>query len=164
MDQDVDHVWERRLAIAPAPEHVKRLLGASLLLGRERALQRCCGDRVEEVELTLRACARGERVQANGASGREGDRLYAERLGESVVLALDVDDPGLAAEDALPKDVRLHEARFRPADDADDDCVWTRQLAAVQLPGVVTERAAVDIAPDVNAPTAEAAFGYEGIR
>src|SRR5207245_1287867 len=116
-----------------APEHVERLLGASLLLGRERALQRCCGDGVEEVELTLRACARRERVQANGASGGKGDRLYAERLGESVVFALDVDDPCLTTEDALAEDVGLDQARLRPAYDADDDRVWARQLTAVKL-------------------------------
>ena len=98
------------------------------------------------------------------AAGRERDRPDAERFGEPVVLALDVDDPRLAAEDALAEHVGLDEARLRTSDDPDDDRVRARQLASVELPRVVAERAAVDVAADVDAAAAEAAFGDERVR
>ena len=82
---------------------------------------------------------------------------------EAVVLALDVDDPRLPAEDRLPEHVRLDQARLRAADDPDDDGVRARQLLPVQLPRVVTERAAVDVAADVDAAAAEAALGDERV-
>ncbi len=97
------------------------------------------------------------------AAGGERDRPDAQRLGEPVVLALDVDDPRLPAEHRLAEDVRLDEARLRPADDPDHDRVRARQLAAVELPRVVTEGAAVDVAADVDAASAEAALGDERV-
>ena len=89
--------------------------------------------------MPFRPAARRERVEPHAAACRQRDRLHTERLGEPVVLALDVDDPRLPAEDGLAEDVGLDEARLRAADDADDDGVRARQLLAVELPGVVAE-------------------------
>jgi hypothetical protein len=138
-------------------------LAGALLLRRQRSLERRGGDRVEKVELSLGAAARRERVELDVAAGGERDRLDAERLGEAVIFALDVDDPRLPTEDGLAEDVGLDEARLRPADDADHDGVRARQLLSVELPGVVAERAAVDVTADVDAPAAKPAFGDERI-
>ena len=142
----------------------ERLLAGALLLRRERPFERGRGDGVEEVELPLGPAARRERVEPDRAARRERDRLDADRLREPVVLALDVDDPRLPAEDRLAKHVRLDEARLRAADDPDHDGVRARQLLAVELPRVVTERAAVDVAADVDAAAAEPALGDERVR
>ena len=99
-----------------------------------------------------------------GPPGESAIGCDAQRLGEPVVLALDVDDPRLPSEHRLAADVRLDEARLRAADDPDHDRVRARQLAAVQLPGVVTEGAAVDVAADVDAAAAEPALGDERVR
>ena len=97
------------------------------------------------------------------APGQECDRLHTERPGKPVVFALDVDDPGLAPEDALAEDICLDQAGLRPADDPDHDGVGAGQLASVQLPGVVAERSSVDVTPEVDAASAEPALGDEWI-
>ena len=163
VDEHVDDGGQSRLAGGAPLEHAQRLLRRALLLGDERPLERGGGDRVEEVELPLGAATRRERVQPDAAAGGEGDRPNAQRLGQPVVLALDVDDPRLPAEHRLPEDVRLDEARLRAADDPDHDRVRARELAAVKLPRVVTEGAAVDVAADVGAAPAEAALGDERV-
>ena len=151
-------------SIGASCENEQRLLAGALLLGRERPLERGGGDGVEEVELPLGAAARRERVEPHLTARRERDRLHAERFGEPVVLALDVDDPRLPAEDGLAEHVGLDEARLRPADDADHDGVRARQFLAVELPRVVAERSAVDVAADVDAASAEPALGDERVR
>ena len=163
MDENVDGARERRLAVGAALEDVERLLRRALLLRRERSLERGSRDAVEEVQLPLRPAARRQRVEPHRAAGGERDRPDAHRLGEPVVLALDVHDPRLPPEDRLAEDVRLHEARLGAADDPDHDGVRARQLATVELPRVVTEGAAVDVAADVDAASAEAALGDEGV-
>src|SRR5919201_6472221 len=163
VQQYLDHMRQSWLRGRAIRKYDERLLGAPLLLRCQRPLERGGRDRVEEVQLPLSASARCQRVEANSASGRERDRSDAKRLGERVVFALHVDDPGLAPEDALPEDVRLDQARLRPSHDSDYDRVRARQLATVQLPWVVAERASVDVAADVDAASAEPAFGHERI-
>ena len=164
VEEDVDDVGEGRLVVGAASENEQRFLAGALLLRGERPFERGGGDGVEEVELPLGAAARGERVEPHPSARRKRDGLDAERFREPVVLALDVDDPRLPAEDRLAKHVGLDEARLRPPDDADHDGVRARQFLAVELPGVVTERSAVDVSSDVDAASAEPALGDERVR
>jgi hypothetical protein len=139
VQQHVDDRGQAGLALGSPVKDVEGFLAGALLLRCQRPLKRRGGDRVEQAELPFPSAARGERVQPHPPTGRECDRLDVEHVGETFVLALDVDDPRLPAEDGLPEDVGLDEARLRPADDPDHDGVRAGQLPAVQLPRVVAE-------------------------
>ena len=97
-DEHVDDVRKGRLTIRSSRENSEGFLADALLLGGQRPFERSGADRIEEVELSLRAAARRERVELYVAARRDRDRLHADGRGEPVVLALDVDDPRLAPE------------------------------------------------------------------
>ena len=134
-----------------------------VLFGGEAAVESRDGDCAQKLELALGASQWGERVQPDRAAGAQLDDGAAQGVGERCVFALDVDDARDAAEDVLAVDQRLDQAGLGRPDVSDDHHVGISELAAVELPGVIDERPAVQVAPDVDAAGPEAAFGYEGV-
>src|SRR5207247_8179063 len=89
------------------------------------------------------ADARVERVEADVAARAQVERLDADRAAESVVLALRIEEPALAAEDELTQAVRLQSRALPGANLAEDDDPWVRHHAGrVPLPAVHEEAAA----------------------
>lgn len=108
---------------------------------------------------------RVERVQADRTTGAERDRLGADRGAEGGVLALGVEEDGVAAKQQLAVHERLDERRLAAADLADDEHVGAGEVAArIQLPWVVAEGPAVEVATDVGSARAERVLGNTGVH
>ena len=123
-----------------------------MLLRLERASERGGGQRLREGQLLNRRGRPVERVELDRAAGDQLDRLDAERSRERPVLAFGIADPRAPPEHRLAVAVRLDEAALGDANLADDEHVRVGEDAAlVERERVVDERAAVEIAADVDA-------------
>ena len=78
-----------------------------VLLRRERALERRCGERLEQRQPRDRVAA-AEWVESGATAGGETDRLDAECVRQRAVLTLGITDPCLATEHRLAEAVALH--------------------------------------------------------
>ena len=140
-----------------------------MLDGPERPPEEGGGDRREGAEPTtanLLAPARAdfEGVEAEIPAGGEGEGTTAEGRRERRVLALRVDDQDASAEGGVTVEIALHEGRFAAPDLAEDEEVGVGQdLAAVELEGVVHERAAQEVAADEYPAAGKRGAGDKGI-
>ncbi len=123
-------------------------------------------DRAQQARAAPRGPPRGlsglSRTSPPGASaiGRAAERPRQRR-----VLALGVEHPGLAAEDALAEEVGLDQGATcaQPMPPSTSMFGPEQDAARVERPGVIEPGAAVGVAADVDAGGAEAALGEERV-